>query len=187
MAVLDIRGTNGAGKSHIVHRLLAEYSGQQVVKAGKVIGYWMPSISWSVLGTYENQCGGCDSIKTANEICDRARLFYGRYSNVILEGITVSHTYKRYNDLALELGNYRFLFLTTPLEICIHRVKQRRVAKGNLKVFNPHKNLGLASDYDRVLAAKRNLLAAGRDVIDLNWRSPTSQVMKYLTDDQPSA
>ena len=31
----------------------------------------------------------------------------------------------------------RFLFLDTPLEVCIERVKARRAAAGNAKEFNP--------------------------------------------------
>jgi thymidylate kinase len=187
MAILDIRGTNGAGKSWIVHQLLEFYkeTTYPIKLHDKIIGYGIGDLSCGIVGSYERECGGCDSIKTAALIEGRVRAFAAQFPNVIFEGITVAHTYFRYNHLAKSLADkhaYHFLFLSTPLELCIERVRARRLAKGNVKEFNPEGNngMGLVSDYDRVLAAYTKLVKAGRSVITLDHRDPLPTVLNLL-------
>lgn len=180
MAVFDVRGTNGAGKSHVVHSLLKNNGYNSLIENKRVIGYWLPKLELGIVGSYETQCGGCDGIKTADLITGRVREFHKLYKNIIFEGITISHTFGRYNKLALELGDYRFMFLTTPLTTCIARVRARRLAKGNTKPFDPDKHLGLSSDFERVRSAYRKLKEAGRTVIDLDWHDPMKQVMEQF-------
>lgn len=189
MAVIELRGTNGAGKSTIVHSLLTEDGKTPIYldhylasgkNSQKVLGYHLHKIDCAICGTYETQCGGCDSIKTADDIEQRIRKFAGEYKHVIAEGITLSHTFGRYNELAVDLGDYYFLFLTTPVEVCIKRVLQRRREKGNTKPFDPYKKMGLVTDYERVQVAYRKLKAAGRNVIDLDYLNPMPQVMELL-------
>lgn len=74
--------------SHSNFKYLAERYPQKVVKS---IGYTgtlsYPPIppstqevphTVSIVGRYETACGGCDTIKTQDEICDRVRAFATR-------------------------------------------------------------------------------------------------------------
>lgn len=189
MAILDIRGTNGAGKSWIVHQLLVKYkdSTYPIKLKDKIIGYGIRDIDCGIVGSYERECGGCDSIKSAALIEGRVRLFAGEFTHVIFEGITIAHTYFRYNHLAMDLEEnshhtYYFLFLTTPVEVCIERVRARRIAKGNTKPFDPEgKNkMGLIYDYERVLSAYRKLKESARNVINLDYTNPLPKVLELL-------
>ena len=65
--IIDLRGTNGSGKSTTVRNVLKHYTlMEQIPASGKPMALrysWMGR-SLFVLGKYDNQCGGCDTIKT---------------------------------------------------------------------------------------------------------------------------
>ena len=188
--ILDIRGTHGSGKSYVAHSLLNKYKKTKEAingfceykKKEMVIGYHLSGIDAAVVGRYSNVCGGCDGIGSADETCRRVRLFSSAYSVVLFEGILVAHTFQRYSDLARELEEqghtYKFLFLSTPLPICISRIKRRRKQAGNTKPFNP-KNC--VKDYHTIWHKVRHKCGdAGHTVIELDWRDPMPQVYKEI-------
>jgi hypothetical protein len=137
MTIIDLRGTHGSGKSYAVHRLIELNGGSDyIIEDGKAIGIYLRRFQLAIVGTYDRVCGGCDGIKTADEVCRRVRLLASEYPNVLLEGILVAHTYKRYADLAEELGDYQFVFLDPPYETCIANVQRRRVERGKPPEFD---------------------------------------------------
>jgi len=137
--IFNIRGTNGSGKSHIVHRLLKKYDHETILEGEKVIGYYLPDLDLHVVGAYQTVCGGCDRIADQDRVEELVREF--TCGHVLFEGLLVSHTFQRWADLFEELGvETHVLFLDTPMEECIERVKQRRLAQGNEKPYDP-KNL----------------------------------------------
>lgn len=180
--ILDIRGTNGSGKTWIVYQLFEKYGAEPITdEQDIVIGYKLPTIPWVVMGRYTTKCGGCDTIKTAQGIEDRLYEFADKYYNVILEGLMVSHTFSRYNEIALTLGDYKFLFLTTPLKTCIKRIVARREARGVRKVpYDPWRKHAVVDDFEKVRRAKVKLTEAGRDVVDLDWKNPMPQVLELI-------
>ncbi|KKN70619.1 hypothetical protein LCGC14_0428920 [marine sediment metagenome] len=180
MTVLDIRGTHGSGKSWIMHWLLKEYDHVDIVDDTGHIGYHLIEFDAALLGKYKTDCGGCDSIKTADEVVHRVRLFAKQYRHVLLEGILVSHTFKRYSDLANELSEYGyvFFFLNTSLKKCIARVQSRRFRKGNVKPFNP---THLTHDWRQIWRnVRKKCTAAGHDVVVLDRRNPLPRIVGVL-------
>jgi thymidylate kinase len=182
--IIDIRGTHGSGKSWVVHQLLNRFKGIPVPDHGKIIGYELPAVDGMVVGKYDSTCGGCDGIKTPEEVEDRVSTFRQFYTHVILEGILVSHTYERYHKLAESFkllsgkDDYYFCFLDTPLELCIARVKARRFVQGNEKEFNP-KNL--IKDYDVIWnRVQKKCRDAGHNVVVLNHKDPIPQLLEML-------
>lgn len=199
MAVFDLRGTHGSGKSHVMHSLLAQFAHSvtriEVMKpsgAYRHIGYDFTLGSPPkavehqkkvfILGSYERVCGGCDGIKTQDEICDLVRLYSKVYDAVLLEGILVAHNFSRYAKLADEVGRrgcqYNFLFFDTPLKKCIQRVEERRQKAGNDKPLDP-KNV--IKDWHCIhqklpLKFKR----AGYNVITIPWQEPVSSVIRLI-------
>lgn len=178
MAVVDIRGTHGSGKSWLVHQVLDHYGKKEIKEDGKVIGYELKTIDGAVLGKYNNVCGGCDGIKTADRVVELARRFSKEYTLVIMEGILVSHTYQRYHELALELDDYTFCFLDTPKKICIQRTKQRRKEKGNTKPFNP-KNL--LHDWNQIwVRTRQKMIDSEHTVVVLPWQDPLPDLLEII-------
>ncbi len=96
-----------------------------------------------IVGKYLTPCGGCDGIKTQDEVSDRVRAWYNMGYEVLFEGLLISTIVGRWAEMAesvaengSRLHNMRFVFLNTPEEVCVERVKARRAAKGNLKPLN---------------------------------------------------
>jgi len=180
MAILDIRGTHGSGKSWVVHSLLKPHTREAIKEDGIQLGYWLKELDTVVVGKYETDCGGCDGIKTADEVVRRVRKFASdpRFRNVVLEGILVSHSFKRYSQLALEIPDYKFLFLDTPLDVCISRVRSRRQAGGNSKPLDPKH---LTKDWHAIWERIRvKCLEAGHYAGVLNHKNPMPVVLSLL-------
>jgi hypothetical protein len=183
MPVFDLRGTHGSGKSHLVHTLLRRYGNRPILGEAasprrEVLGHYAHRLGLAVVGPYTKVCGGCDAVRTQDEVCRRVRLFSQEYPRVMLEGILVAHTYSRYLALARELGDYTFLFLDTPLEVCIARVKARRLDRGNTKPLDPR---NVIRDHERV----HNVLPgafreAGLRVVTLDWQNATGQALEVI-------
>jgi hypothetical protein len=184
MTVLDIRGTHGSGKSYIVHQLINQEDKIGFICDNDVcIGTYVAGHDLAIVGSYDRVCGGCDGIKTADEICRRTRILSAEYKNVILEGILVAHTHRRYAELARDITlssnqQYVFCFLTTPYEVCIQRVQDRRVARGQTAEFDL---FHLTNDYERCHnRLPRKFQAEGFTVELLDWENPMPQILELL-------
>ncbi len=183
--ILDVRGTHGSGKSYVMHSILKRYKHNKIIgrcerkkKDNYHLGYHLPEIDAAIIGRYESACGGCDGVGSPDEICRRLRMFNEQHGIVLLEGIMVAHTFKRYSSLAKELDDYRFLFLNTPLATCIRRVKSRRASAGNTTPFNP-KNL--IHDYKQIwIRTRANCKKSNHNVVELSWKDPMPQVFKII-------
>lgn len=94
-----------------------------------------------IVGKYLTPCGGCDGIKTQDEASDRVRAWHNEGYNVLFEGLLISTIVGRWAEMAESVRkgqdeHMRFVFLNTPEEVCVERVKARRAAKGNVKPLN---------------------------------------------------
>lgn len=180
MAILDIRGTHGSGKSWIPHSLLKQYQHRVIEVEGKMEGYLINDLDCMIIGKYSTTCGGCDGVGSAEEVVRRVRKYSSAHRNVLLEGILVAHTFSRYSGLAEELveKRYRFLFLDTPLPTCIARVRARRIRSGNAKEFNPR---NVINDWNNIWRkVRQKMIEARREVYVLNHKDPLPQVLSLM-------
>ncbi len=133
---------------------------------------------WAVLGRYSNVCGGCDTIKTQQEIIDRVEFWTKRGHNVWLEGLILSTIYGSVGEYSEKFGNrWVFAYLQPPIEECVQRIKARRAAAGNLKPLNE------TNTRNRVATIERNkqiVREHGRRVVELDWRDPLPAVLKII-------
>lgn len=131
---VQIRGSSGSGKTYLVRNFMNWNHGFEPVKDGrKTWGYTNEELNVHVVGSYESACGGTDTIKTQDEICNEIRKWTKDGYNVIAEGLIMSHIYQRYLDLAIEIGldDCWYICLDTSLYMCFRRVFRRRFEKGN--------------------------------------------------------
>ena len=136
------------------------------------------------IGSYANVCGGCDSISTQDMICSLVRHF-SQFGHVIFEGLLMSHIYSRYAALYEELAGFGipfvFAFVDTPLDVCIERVKQRRLDKGNTKEFNTDNTV---YKYDATWKSMKKFDVVGmKTCIIKHKKDPIAQIIKLLAMD----
>ena len=188
--IINIRGTNGSGKSTIVYEIMKKFGrvAYNDKKTGKTWAYRIPQPHSKrrlyVLGRYTTACGGCDTFVTKNgvkgvDLVSEGLRKLSKLGDVIFEGIIVSGVAGRWVDLAHELEEAHFIFgvLDTPLETCIKRVKTRRKARGTTKPFNP-KNL--SEKYKSTHSCGRFLERAGMDVRQLDHKRAVETVLEWL-------
>lgn len=131
--IISIRGTHGSGKSWVVRELMHECSptpkfGKLGIRKPEAYLLQLPGIDKPlfVLGPYETDCGGCDSIQPYDLILEFIES-YAAEGHVLFEGAIVSSSYGRVGRLMEKWGTDAcMLFLTTPLDECIRRVNSRR-------------------------------------------------------------
>lgn len=147
--ILNVRGTNGSGKTHLVRSLLGELGGGRpiYIEGGpKTLGYEFPEHGLRVLGRYDSAIkgGGVDNItdylwhhkfdgrgNSMHVVELQLRAWATEGWHVLLEGLIVTSVWARWLRLAEEIP-WLFLFLDTPLAVCFDRTVARngRVPKG---------------------------------------------------------
>jgi hypothetical protein len=187
--IINLRGTSGSGKTHTARSFL-EYCSPDIVVYGendKPVAHcvYFNMMPVYFLGTYANVCGGCDTIRTQDLVCSYIRHF-SQFGHVIFEGLIISHTFSRYAALWKELTDYGmpfvFAYMDTPLEICIDRVKARRLAKGNMKPLN---TANTESTHRTTWITMDKFKAAGIDtVIIKHKKDPVMQIINLLDRDK---
>jgi len=177
--VINIRGTSGSGKTTAVRQLLNLCGVQtQCLMDGKVLAtsVVLPNgIPLFAIGSYASVCGGCDTMHTQDMICSVPR-YYSQFGHVVFEGMIFSSTWARYaalNDEFVHMGiEYVWLYLDTPLEMCLENVRRRRAARGVAKKeFNPTNTI---SKYHGVIKTMDLAMAAGYDVRTLHYAGDTA-------------
>ena len=197
--VINIRGTSGSGKTTLVRGIMAMGTATPIggtEKKPDVYRIDIPTLSRPVfvIGSYENVCGGCDSISTQDEICNRVRACAPN-GHVLVEGLLMSHLFSRYAMLDREFHaqGIPFIgaFLDTPLETCLDRVRARREAKGNMAPLNTKNTTDkwhdMRSVYDKALKGSerdwKQVVGYTRTPLDARWVDHTiavEQVWSWL-------
>jgi hypothetical protein len=140
MTVVLIRGTGGSGKTFIAERVIDALGGldasQRVALGprGKTGGYIWFDKNVMVLGRYESQCGGCDTLQWKGapddiETVIQGQIQHGRH--VLLEGIAIS-SYGQQRLLRMGPA-LTVIQLDTTLADCLAAIAARRALKGNTK------------------------------------------------------
>lgn len=159
--IINIRGTGGSGKTTLARRIMEMYprreekrdevEGRARVVAVQCTGDGLHPLY--VLGKYTTATGGCDTLPNLDVVYDLVRQAAGHPAHVLFEGIMASEEVTR----AVEChkrnpGQFLVVQLTTPLEVCLASIRERREARGEEKPLNPkntterHKRVGRACD-----------------------------------------
>lgn len=138
--LVNIRGTNGSGKSTIpismkddpdMYEVTRPYQG----KPKKILTVF-PTYKWVALGDYNNPTGGLD--KFPNKAFTEKVLYYALKKfpeyNILMEGILAATTYSTYADLFRRVQESYGIqpvvyYLMPPVETCIERIKKRNGGK----------------------------------------------------------
>jgi len=187
--VVAIKGTNGSGKSTVVRALLDRLGKQSILRVNsKEAGYRCRYEDGSlfVLGKYKTACGGLDSSFSYSGAADDLMLCIDKLAaqgHVVCEGVIAitSYGHNRMTRFAdkLKRKGHRMIFahIDTPAEMCIERVRQRRMEAGNRKPFNPEK---LLDKYESILKSQEKLREAGYDARILPHEEPLQTLLRWF-------
>jgi cytidylate kinase len=179
--IIKIHGCSGAGKTTVVRRLMLKHDFTPIPSKGKPEAYVNEGLAREptfILGSYENTCGGMDTIGTAKEVIDLLER-YELKGNVIFEGLLQSTYYGVMGRHSLNYGkDYIYAFLDTPIELCLARIIQRREASGRNNKFNPE----LTRDKHATIEALRCKLIAtsNHTVVDLRHEQDLAKQIEDL-------
>lgn len=176
--IIKLHGTSGAGKTTAVQNLM-EFG--EVTPLGdpkrpeayklEIEGIHRPIY---ILGSYENTCGGMDTVSSVGQQIELIHK-YAEMGHVIYEGLLLS-TY--YGSLGVAVERYGkqhiWAFLDTPVEVCIDRVKQRRLEAGNTKPLNERNT---RERLKPIQSLKNRLTRMGADVRDLDHTKDCGEQM----------
>ena len=183
--ILRVAGTFGSGKTTAMREFLNNYPAQTLMKGDKIVGYRLDlneagiTAPVFVVGKYDNTCGGTDAIKTQAEIAEKI-LKAHPHGHVLYEGALVSASglAGQVTQAVHATGCDVYTFLDTPQDVCIERVKGRRLAAGNEKEFDP-KNL--VDKFNSVVNCYKNLRAEGSyDVRLIDHTRPHEQLLDII-------
>ena len=190
--VVNIRGTSGSGKTTVVrkflelpHRVLTRPKPtQRNPNKQEVMGYEVDASSVGVtkpvyvIGSYENVCGGCDTIPTQQEAADRAVAAWGSGGHVLMEGLLASAAgMAGAVTMTLPKDHTVYGIMDTPLQTCVDRVMARRAARGETKPFNP---ANTEMKYQQTFSTAKSLYDNGYNVKTINGVSGFQDVVDIL-------
>ena len=183
MTIINIRGTSGAGKSTLVRAIMTLYNTKE---ENNIQGRMRP-ISYTlrhpnrapleVIGHYETACGGCDTIKTLDDIYTLVEAAHNKGHHVLFEGMLLCSDVKRSIELSKRVKSFVAISLTTPVEQCLDNIRQRRAEKGNTKDL-AEKNTRTRHEYEKKQVGK--LKDAGVNVFSMNYTPAFERVKEEL-------
>jgi hypothetical protein len=167
--IINIRGTSGSGKTHLVRRVMELYTTRVAYRREgrkQPIGYVYHregARSLAIIGHYETACGGCDTIPKMEEIFELARQSALQGYDVIFEGLLISADVNRTEELSRWAGERgiptEVIALTTPLQECLDSVNARRAARN--PDLPPVKEKNTISKFNGVRKSLERLRQAG--------------------------
>lgn len=187
--IINIRGTNGSGKTHLVRRLLAEHEHEVIYDqtGKKIVAYNLFNLNTFVVGRYDVACGGVDTMPKPKDMPDWNSMDvveqevrrYAKMGNVLFEGLIVSSVYGRWAKIAEEFP-FTWAFLDTPMEVCRQRVGERNGGKllKNEELGLEKTHLGLV--YRRCQTHLRRAQAAGLNVLVVNYERAYETIQEQL-------
>lgn len=143
--IVNVRGGSGAGKSTVMRKIMERYPNKvpHFVEGRKqplwydLSGPGLPPLR--VLGHYESECGGCDTIsKNPGDENEKAMAFIFRLVreaddadlNVLFEGVILTTILGELPKLHAEARPIVVINLTSDLETCLLGIADRRLRKG---------------------------------------------------------
>lgn len=151
--IVNIRGTGGSGKSHLVRRVMdlyAERHPRHVEGRRRPVSYLCSAEGHRPLlvpGHYETACGGCDTLKTVNQVYELVTAGDRHNCDVLYEGIMVADDVTR-AVLLSRSADLRVVLLTTPIEECLHSIQARRAERGDERPLSEKNTRDRAKRHD---------------------------------------
>jgi hypothetical protein len=134
--IISLRGTSGAGKSHLARAIFEQYETKRAIGAegrrqplytvyGRLLPDGIGRRTLMVPGHYNIPNGGVDTIDSLEEAYGLARWANGLGHDVLMEGKCMSDGAARIVERARAGADARVVHINTPLQECIASVRRR--------------------------------------------------------------
>ena len=176
--IINIRGTSGAGKSHLVRSIMELYLTKIpafIEGRKRPISYLLQGVTTNstfkplfVPGHYDTPTGGCDTISKPDDVYTLVNSAADKGYDVLFEGIMIGDDVRRCVELKKKYGveNVVVIALNTPIEQCLAGIQSRRDMRGDDRELNPKNTI---SRLDRL---KRSMMPRLRDAgVNAKWLS----------------
>lgn len=179
--IIKILGPSGAGKTTVVRDLMAVGNTLPLTwGTNKIVAYStvIPPEQIFSIGSYEANCGGVDTIPKWQEVTERVEKFHA-LGHVIYEGLLQSTYYGAMGKWSKQYGdNFIYLWLNTPLDVCMKRLHERRAKNGTKRPLNEQQ---AADKWGTVQRAFVRASQEGHRCEVLDWTKPsTPQILEML-------
>lgn len=203
--IINIRGTNGSGKTHLARQLIgADAHPVDLVwyhaptkkepdRRLSVEGWGRPDEFFAV-GSYKQGCGGMDTIpsfelqQSAVRVAADWKHEGGRPlgghgpRHIVCEGVLASTVYGSWGEFfqEMEAAHHSVIvaYLDTPLELCLERITARQIAaKGEAREI---KTDLVANKIKAIEATREKFKAAGILTVTLRHGSALSDLQEAL-------
>lgn len=172
--IIQVVGTNGAGKSTLVRTVLdeakrADPDWQALFRGKRLVASevrFKDGGGLFVPGHYNTPCGGCDSLKTVDQVFDLVRRGAEQSYDVLFEGIIAQDSFERIVALSGEY-DLTVIGLNTPLDVCLASIADRRLRRGDSRKLDPKNTIDrarrCARTLDKLEAAEVKVMRLSRD------------------------
>jgi len=180
---INIRGTSGCGKSHLVKQIMKDYphkTPHKIKWRKQPIGYTLERPDGDplyVVGHYEELCGGCDTIIGLDAIYDEIEAaIMDLEMDVIFEGLIVCSDVERCISLK-DISNLLVIELDTPLDECLSNIEERRYIRGDKRPVDPKHTV---AKMDQLVPQRAKFKNAGVDFRLLDYKWAMVDVREFL-------
>jgi len=153
MKLVQIKGSNGSGKTTIVKQMLElDPDAYYLEYDGMIIATVMPTVRWIAVGKYdlESKMGGCDRLSSVDKVkdaIDRSLDWACELSDmepmygIVYEGMMISTIKTTFYDYAVLMASRYdvdplFVILSASPKGCMHRIQDRGTARKDLNHDN---------------------------------------------------
>ena len=200
--IINIRGTNGSGKTTLVRQLIGEKPNpvdllwypsptkRDPDRRKAVEGYgndWDPR--FLAIGSYRQGCGGLDTVPSFELQQGAIRNAYKKrylgdigFDHILCEGVlasTVAGSWLYFfQQQMLEGHAVCVVYLDTPLEVCLERIKARQIAaKGETREIKVDQ---VAAKIKAINNTRQRFIDAGITTWTLNYLNAAEQLRGIL-------
>ena len=132
--VITIAGSNGAGKTTVMRKVMErmddDFKVKHTLACGVLVNVFKRAV---VIGSYDKVCGGADTVKNYSSVWE-AVLECAQFNNVLYEGVLVSNVYAPAINLSNKLKEIDSTFipigLNTEFDQCVANTNTRRATAG---------------------------------------------------------
>lgn len=184
--VISLRGTSGAGKSWVMHQILSRFPNTY---DSSLMGHIINDNTFLIGPYLEKYNVGCDTIgksfkldgiqSMALQTLQKSKGLLGdigsnrpRFTHILFEGLIVSSIYGRWVKVARQC-DFRWVFLNTPLDVCLANVNKRREERREDKELNPENTI---AKHDTV---RKQVEKARRDEMQV-WNVSSNEAVELI-------